>query len=100
MSRKKAMKNEAPDAGPEPGSLAAEPVAEAAPLPVYPGPMMPVAFDRDELFDLYVARVSTIDRYRIPITDKGLVSAYRKAYEEAELALKVYNDKMKEEIEP
>ena len=44
----------------------------------------------DLLFALYLARISTIDRYRVPITEKGLPSAFRKAYEEAEAALKVF----------
>lgn len=46
----------------------------------------------DLLFRLYVARISTIDRYRVPITDKGLPAAYRKAYEEAVVALDVFDE--------
>ena len=44
------------------------------------------------LFELYVARVGTIDRYRVPITDRGVPAAFRTAFDEAKVALDVYRD--------
>ena len=52
--------------------------------------------DADRLFALYVARVSTIDCYHIPITDKGLPSAYANAFKEAVVALAVFNRNLSE----
>ena len=47
----------------------------------------------ERLFALYVARVSTIDRYRVPITDKGLAASYRRALDEARVALSVFENR-------
>lgn len=47
------------------------------------------------LFELYVARVATIDRYRIPITDRGFPAALRRAFDEAVVALDVFEDAFK-----
>ena len=41
---------------------------------------------------LYAARLSTIDRYRVPITDRGLYAAFRSAMDEAMIALDVYRE--------
>ena len=58
-----------------------------------PGPIPPPKLEvRDALFELYVARVATIDRYRVPITDRGLPATYRKAFDEAVVALKVFEE--------
>lgn len=46
----------------------------------------------NRIFSLYLARIATIDRYRVPITDKGLVSAYRKALDEAMVAMSVFDE--------
>lgn len=85
---KKTQNNEAPSAEVRPGEGVAVPgVGSAEVVPVE---------DRereDRLFKLYLARVATIDRYRVPITDKGLSAAYRKALDEATVALSVFENK-------
>ena len=97
MSRRKSMQNDKPAAGAVPGSPPAGQVDGAGATQGQPGPVVPwVFYEDDELVRLYAARVATIDRYRIPITDKGLVSAYRKAFDEAALALEVYHEKNQE----
>ena len=85
------------DGGGLPAVKAAE-VAAVAMQQMNPGPIpapgMPAADER--LFALYVARVSTIDRYRVPITDKGLAASYRKALDEARVALSVFENRERE----
>lgn len=81
------------------GGLPAIKAAEVAAVEMHqiiPGPIpvpgiLPAADER--LFALYVARVSTIDRYRVPITDKGLAASYRKALDEARVALSVFENR-------
>ncbi len=53
----------------------------------------------DALFELYVARVATIDRFRVPITDRGLPATYRKAFEEAVAALEVFMDELAKRVD-
>lgn len=102
---KKTLKNDVATAGVKPvdgGGLPAVKAAEVAAIAMQqmnPGPIpapgiLPAADER--LFALYVARVSTIDRYRVPITDKGLVASYRKALDEAMVALSVFENRERE----
>ena len=83
------------DGGGVPAVKAAE-VAAVEMQQMIPGPILvpgilPAADER--LFALYVARVSTIDRYRVPITDKGLAASYRRALDEARVALSVFENR-------
>lgn len=70
----------------------AEGVAKTVVEPVEVRPAQDLAKD-DRLFALYLARISTVDRYRVPITDKGFVAACGKAFDEAKVALSVYKNK-------
>lgn len=83
---KKTLKNEGSTAEVRP----AQGTPEAAPTSFE---VATESADRDDnrLFELYLARVATIDRYRVPITDKGLPTAFRKALDEAKVALEVFN---------
>lgn len=102
---KKTLKNDGSTAEVRPvdgGGLPAVEAAEVAAVerqPMNPGPIpVPVILppEDERLFALYVARVSTIDRYRVPITDKGLTAAYRKALDEARVALSVFENRERE----
>jgi hypothetical protein len=68
----------------EPGAAAVEPGAAA---------VEPDAAADDRLFQLFIARVATINRYAVAITDRGLAAAYSRAFEEAAVALEIYNQK-------
>lgn len=48
------------------------------------------------LFELYVARIATIDRYHVPITDRAMPTACKRAFDEAKVALDVF-EKSREE---
>ena len=99
---KKSVKNDKGEAGVRParagaaGGAAAGAAAAAGEVsPGEPWPMpcpLPKVEMHDALFELYVARVATIDRYRVPITDRGLPATYRKAFDEAVVALEVYQE--------
>ena len=102
---KKTLKNDVATAGVKPvdGSglpaVKAAEVAAVAMQQIIPGPIpvpgiLPAADER--LFALYVARVSTIDRYHFPITDKGLAASYRRALDEARGALSVFENRERE----
>ena len=102
---KKIQNIEVPSAKVKPvdgGGLPAVKAAEVAAVEMQqmnPGPIpapgiLPAADER--LFALYVARVSTIDRYHFPITDKGLAASYRRALDEARGALSVFENRERE----